>query len=211
MDTAAIRRDNNGNVVGGGYYYTNVSLDTASKPFTLGLLRSGVDVPKGADKYIKYTDKDVVTNDDKTIDESKSDKAYFYTDSMYKLESWGGDGAYYKRVKEYGDGDDFVFENSSSKAAVQYSMANFFGTRNGSTFNSATSKADLDAIDSTFQPNDGIYGSNMSSDGMEGFSKFFTTNVSGDGTMLTITPLAKTTLNENEDGSAVTNSNRLSY
>ncbi len=211
LDTAAIRRDNNGNVVGGGYYYTNVSLDTASKPFTLGLLRSGVDVPKGADKYIKYTDKDVVTNDDKTIDESKSDKAYFYTDSMYKLESWGGDGAYYKRVKEYGDGDDFVFENSSSKAAVQYSMANFFGTRNGSTFNSATSKADLDAIDSTFQPNDGIYGSNMSSDGMEGFSKFFTTNVSGDGTMLTITPLAKTTLNENEDGSAVTNSNRLSY
>ena len=177
-------------------YFTSLQLKTGEAAQTIGLSRSG---SKDADNTvnIKFDDDDkCVTNN--VVDESKSDAAYFYADSMRKLGSWGVGGNAYSRVVNYTEsGNDIVFTNTSDNAVAQQSMRNYFGTRNAQfTFNPAD-KNTIGTVDDTFKPNDGIYGSNMNAaNGLEGYSSYFEASVSPDGKTLSIRPIAKTRINK---------------
>ena len=189
-------------------YYTDVELKTTDSAFNIGLARTGVTASGNLNRVIRFTDEDAVVNADRTINETKSDKAYFYSDSTRKLGVWGGGKDYYDRALEYtADGNTVVFDNTSSDANAQKSMRNYFGARSTSNFAFSPATANsqdvgyIGNVNSEFQANGGKYGSNMLRDGTEGYSRYFNITVSSDGSMLSITPLAKTTLNKSMYGS----------
>ena len=179
-------------------YFTTLELKTGESAQTIGLARTGNTAnDRNNNVNIKFDDSDKFTVNG-VVDESKSDAAYFYADSMRKLGSWGVGSQVYSRVVKYADvGNDIKFINTADDIASQQSMKNYFGTRNQNfTFNPADVNT-IGNIDSSFEPNGGIYGSNMNGvNGMEGYSSYFDASVSADGTVLSIRPIAKTRINK---------------
>lgn len=191
-------------------YYTTLEMTMGDSAQTIGLLRDKAPdttvSANSANKRIYFTDSDVVTDGDGAVDHSRSDKAQFYSDSVRRLDSWALPDAY-KRVASYTTGaGGMVFDNtatvSENGGAISYaqrSMQNYFGSRdpaNGYMFAPANTESAMSAIGGSFQPNGGIYGSNMNSaQGIEGYSSYFGVSVLADSTTVSISPNAKTVIN----------------
>ncbi|MCH5165806.1 MAG: hypothetical protein J1G01_05340 [Clostridiales bacterium] len=173
-------------------YYTSISMNTDSSGKSITLSRTARVDSTGNVTTVQYEDNDVDVTDD-----SRSDKAYFYFDSLRSVRRWAlGDPAR-NRVTAHNDAGDLVFTNTHSDAVAQRSMQRYFGVV-GDTTLSARERLEtlLGSSDwKTYQANDGIYGSNMYSEtGEEGYSSYFNVSLSADGATLSITPNAKTTI-----------------
>ncbi|MBD5132244.1 MAG: hypothetical protein HDT28_06650 [Clostridiales bacterium] len=209
VDLVTAGNERDGVVSSDNGYHTRLDLTTGGAAKSIQLVRDGTSITNADDVInVKFKDDDVVRNADNSINTSLSDNAYFYTESLTPMSTLGG-----ARAREHTVvGDTVVFTNAidaTSSPAAQNSLRNYFGSRNATTY--AFSKASATNLDFVnfettededsgetkyaFQPNGGIYGTNMGGHSLEGYSKFFRTSVSPDGTRLTITPLAKTTLN----------------
>lgn len=171
----------------GGYYYTQLELNTSSGPQRIVLSRNTT-AQSGAARVIGYSDADKVVktpagnNQPEVVDDNLSDKAKFYAPSLNRFGMWEN---MYGRVKAYsGTGSSFSFVNTSTASGsnAQNSIRNYL---NGVADTNA-----INAIDNGFKPNGGIYGD------INGFNRYFDASVSQDGTALTITPRAKTVIND---------------
>jgi len=153
-------------------YYTNVYLKSGDNPYSIGLARQK-NVEDGNDATVVFNDGD------------STDNAYFYTDSLKMLSSWSGGENVYGRVKDLSNSGGLVaqFVNTMSSDNAQKSLRNYFGDVN--IFASS-----VEALDGTYTPNDGKYGSND-----EGYSDYFTVAMTDGGSRMVISPLAKTTVN----------------
>lgn len=176
-------------------YYTTLKLNTSSPAATVALSRND---KSGADRTIRFSDDDKVVEGNSVVDE-RSDRAYFYYDSLFGLGSWSSNEAGYNRVKTHREKDvsgAFDFVNTAQDENAQKSMKNYFGSRNSAfKFNPVATSSEISNVDGTFQANGGIYGSNMYDGGNEGFSSYFGVSLSSDGSTLSITPNAKTEIN----------------
>ncbi|MDE7406653.1 MAG: hypothetical protein K2M89_07275 [Clostridiales bacterium] len=172
----------NGNQPGAGYYTDLLDLTTDSPTQYIALSR-GTTV-QGANKVIRYEDADVsykTENGQQVVDQSKSDTAKFSYNSLRQLQFLSGR----ERVKEYTTNRDsgaLTFTNTGSGQNAQLSISNYFG---------AWDKIGMDGVTDEYRPNGGIYAYNNN----EGYDKYFSVGLSTDGTTLSITPKAKTTIN----------------
>ncbi len=171
-------------------YYTSLSMSISDPAHKIVLSRNKESI-SGMDRVITYADADTAKqyNSDKTysVIEEKSDVAKFYVDSLGKLSTWNT-GA--KRTLEYtGDGTAYKFTNTTTEnsrvngkdvALGQLSMRNYFN---------APASSDVPDV-SSYIPNNGIFGTVN-----EGYSQYFSVEVSSDGSTLSIIPKAKTTIN----------------
>ncbi len=172
-----------------GYYYTTLTLENGSGVANIDLVKSG-ETATSATKSIFYQDGD------------RQDKAYFYADSAYKLSSWSklpdGSNAY-DAVKATTSGTDKYantslavrnVDNVGEIQVAQNSIKNYFGGLASAS------------VTGDYQPNGGIYGSNGGTDGAgrDGYSSYFTASVIGDGSRLSIHPIAKTFINTESVG-----------
>ncbi|MDE6029438.1 MAG: hypothetical protein K2F90_03865 [Clostridiales bacterium] len=179
---------------GAGYYVDLSGLTTDSPTQYITLARDASTVTSDANqKVVLYEDADVVMTKDKNnkdvVDQSKSDIAKFSYNSLRQLQSLTGRD----RVMEFdGENSDITFTNVSNISVgsdqnagkpAQLSISNYFG---------AWDKNTLDRITNDYRPNGGIY----AYQGFEGYEKYFSVGLSTDGTTLSITPKAKTTINQ---------------
>ncbi|MCH5155961.1 MAG: hypothetical protein J1F69_05070, partial [Clostridiales bacterium] len=181
-----------------GYYTELLNLTTDSPTQYLTLSRNAA--VDGATKVIQYVDNDIAYKEDGSgqIDESKSDIAKFSYNSLRQLQYLAG----YQRVKQLtpdSENQDITFVNVSQDGTTntkyaQISIKNYLN---------AWSKSSVDGISSTYRPNSGIYAYNNN----EGYDKYFSVGLSVDGSTLSITPKARTTINSDMVG----NSNAAEY
>ena len=177
-------------IAAGKGYYTKVEMTTSDPSYSFVLSRNAPTVTPANTTTILYNDADQVIENG-VLDETRSDKAFFFADSMNKLNSWELGKDKYQRVAS---NNSDMFVNSSSDTNAQNSMKNYFGTRDSITH--AFTPYAGGTVSGDLQPNGGIYGSNMHGDnGKEGYSSYFSTAVSSDGSTLTVSPNAKTTIN----------------
>lgn len=208
----AITLDGSTVTSGNGVYSTELDLVSGASESKIELVRSvpsETDREKGV-KYITYNDRD------------SGDVGYFYADSLKKLSSWRDDGAVERAYSNTPSGSGAItFDNTSSDAAAQNSVLNYFGIAYNSgnmvgaindvakgytDYNTAYdawmsgggTEADMIAArDKVYSPNGGKYGSNngVANSGDEGYSKYFSVRVDNGGTQLSITPKARTYIN----------------
>ena len=108
-------------------YVTTLELKTGEAAQTIGLSRTG-STDTSNNVNIRFDDDDKSVNNG-VVDESKSDSAYFYADSMRQLGSWSVGKNVYSRVVKYTDvGNDIVFANTADNATAQRSMKNYNAT-----------------------------------------------------------------------------------
>ncbi len=208
----AITLDGSTVTSGNGGYSTELDLVSGASESKIELVRSvpsETDREKGV-KYITYNDRD------------SGDVGYFYADSLKKLSSWRDGGAVERAYSNTPSGSGAItFDNTSSDAAAQNSVLNYFGIAYNSgnmvgaindvakgytDYNTAYdawmsgggTEADMIAArDKVYSPNGGKYGSNngVANSGDEGYSKYFSVRVDNGGTQLSITPKARTYIN----------------
>ena len=169
-----------------GYYIEMLDLTTDMDTQYIALSRAST-VPD-ISKVIKYTDADVVYNSDNTVNASKSDTAKFSYSSLRQLKYLTG----YQRVLELDEDSantNITFSNTSTSQYAQTSIKNYLNARDKSAVDSRTSE---------YQPNTGFYAYNNN----EGYDKYFSVGVSLDGSTLSITPKAKTSINPDMIGSS---------
>ncbi|MCH5161622.1 MAG: hypothetical protein J1G04_06285, partial [Clostridiales bacterium] len=164
----------------GNYYYTEARMKNGDNRFEIGLVKKGTTSGSedGApNKVIKYVDSDAF------------DSAQFSIESTYKLGNWSTASSYTRVLELSGQ----EFKNTNSDSHAQKSMLNYFGQDASKSLDSAS----IGSITSVFQPNGGIYGTNLgtSGSGREGYSRYFGLSLSEDATKLYITPYAKTIIN----------------
>ncbi len=208
----AITLDGSTVTSGNGGYSTELDLVSGASESKIELVRSvpsETDREKGV-KYITYNDRD------------SGDVGYFYADSLKKLSSWRDGGAVERAYSNTPSSSGAItFDNTSSDAAAQNSVLNYFGIAYNSgnmvgaindvakgytDYNTAYdawmsgggTEADMIAArDRVYSPNGGKYGSNngVANSGDEGYSKYFSVRVDNGGTQLSITPKARTYIN----------------
>ncbi|MCH5161610.1 MAG: hypothetical protein J1G04_06225, partial [Clostridiales bacterium] len=116
-----------------------------------------------------------------------SDTAKFSYSSLRQLNYLTG----YQRVMELtadSANTNITFSNTATSSYAQTSIKNYLNARDKSTVDSRTGD---------YRPNDGFYAYNNN----EGYEKYFTVGVSLDGSTLSITPKAKTSINSDMIGS----------
>ncbi|MDE5563346.1 MAG: hypothetical protein K2J01_07390, partial [Clostridiales bacterium] len=177
------------NQPGAGYYTELLDLTTDSPTQYIALSR-GTSV-QGAQKVIQYEDADIAykkVDGKDVLDESKSDTAKFAYGSLGRLQNLSGRD----RVMEYtGSNSDITFTNVSKVTATAGNNTGMPAQLSISNYFKAWDKSTLDNVSNNYRPNDGIYAYNNN----EGYENYFSVGLSVDGTTLSITPKAKTTIN----------------
>ena len=199
----------NGVTAGEDGYHMDVSLINGESAWNVDLIRTGAAASgQPRTSTVTFGDEDIVTVNG-AVDYERSDKAYFYTDSVKKHSAWTDGKTAYERVAQVTTPDNIkgkaVFKNTSSDAAAQASIAKYYGKNSGLTVEDLNSvKFDQSGNDvfGNYQPNGGIYGANngVNGSGNDGYSGYFGVSFSETAQRVSISPLAKTVINRDAPG-----------
>ncbi len=171
-----------------GTYYVDLKMPSStSKSFALSRRDTDTGVVETISNDYANVDKIAYTDADYRAGTSYRDRAYFYSDSFNELSAWSTGAPAYNRALAL-NGDGSAFENTASSSRAQNSILNYLGIEN---------MTEVAAVDSSYQPNGGKYGSNIYGEsGIDGYSSYFNASLSEAGRVINITASRKTAIND---------------